>query len=165
MSRTRYLEDFQVGETWQSAPVTLSAEEIVAFGRAYDPQPMHTDADAAGAEGAPFGGLVASGWLIAALSVKVFMLAGGYGATPVVGLGIDALRWRHPVKPGDTLTVLREVAEVRRSASNPGFGVVGTRVTVRNQDGIAVMTLSTAGRVPVRPVSEAAPAAVSGGAA
>jgi acyl dehydratase len=151
MATTRYFEDFRVGETWQSAPILVTEEEMVAFGRNYDPQPMHTDAQSA-ARG-PFGGLIASGWLIAAISMKAFMVAGGYGDTPVVGLGIDDLRWQQPVKAGDTLVVTREVAELRRSSSNPGFGIVRTRVTVRNQLGAAVMTLVTAGRVPARPAT------------
>ncbi|MFY9509930.1 MAG: MaoC family dehydratase [Rubrivivax sp.] len=151
----RHFEDFQIGERWQSAPTTVSAEEILAFGRDFDPQPMHTDAAQAAA--GPFQGLVASGWHIAALSMRVFVQAGGYGATPMVGLGIDELRWRAPVRAGDTLTVQREVAELRLSASNPGHGIVRTRVTVCNQDGLLVMTLTSAGRVPTRAGGRACP--------
>ncbi|MBX3620403.1 MAG: MaoC family dehydratase [Rhizobacter sp.] len=148
---TRFLEDFVIGETWESAPTPLTADEIVDFGRRYDPQPMHTDAERAAA--GPFKGLVASGWHIAALSMRLFIQAGGHGATPAVGLGIDELRWLAPARAGDTLTVRREVIDVRRSASNPSHGIVRTRVTVRNQDGTAVMTLISAGRVPARPVA------------
>lgn len=151
---TRFLEDFEIGESWESAPTTLTADEIIAFGRNYDPQAMHTDADRAAA--GPFKGLVASGWHIAALSMRLFIQAGGHGATPVVGLGIDELRWLAPVRAGDTLSVRREVVDVRRSASNPSHGVVRTRVTVRNQEGTAVMTLISAGRVPARPVQQEA---------
>ncbi len=146
---TRYFDDFWLGDTWTSLPTTVSEEEIMAFGRNYDPQPMHTDPTSA--VHGPFGGLVASGWHIAAISVRVFVEAGGYGKTPVVGLGIDELRWQRVVKAGDTLVFTREVAELRRSASNPGHGIVRTRVTVRNQRGESVMTLFTAGRVPVKP--------------
>ena len=149
MTATRYFEDFQLGDTWASQPTPITADEIMAFGRNYDPQPMHTDAELAAA--GPFGGLIASGWLIAAISVRVFVLAGGYGTTPLVGLGIDELRWQRTVKAGDTLTFTREVVELRRSASNPGQGIVRTRVTARNQRGESVMTLLTAGRVPARP--------------
>jgi acyl dehydratase len=150
VTTTRYFEDFQVGDTWFSAPTLISAQEIMDFGKNYDPQPMHTDVGRA-AQG-PFGGLIASGWHIAAVSVRVFVQAGGYGKTPVVGLGIDELRWQRPVKAGDTLTFTREVVELRRSTSNPGHGIVRTRVTARNQQGESVMTLITAGRVTVRPM-------------
>jgi acyl dehydratase len=148
MSSARYFEDFQLGEAWESPPVTVSADEIVAFGRGFDPQPMHTDAERAAA--GPFGTLVASGWHIAALSMREFVKAGGYGATPMVGLGIDELRWRAPVRAGDVLVVRREVAELRRSSSDPMQGIVRTRVTVRRQDGTVAMSLVSAGRVPAR---------------
>jgi len=153
MTTTRYFEDFQLGDTWSSQPTPISADEIMAFGRNYDPQPMHTDAELAAA--GPFGGLVASGWLIAAISVRVFVQAGGYGKTPLVGLGIDELRWQRTVKAGDTLTFIREVVELRRSASNPGHGIVRTRVTARNQASQDVMTLITAARVSARPATAA----------
>lgn len=149
----RYFDDFQLGETWHSAPVLVSAEEIVAFGQSFDPQPMHTSAEQA-AQG-PFKGLVASGWHIAALAMRMFVLGGGYGATPMVGLGIDELRWRAPARAGDTLTVQREIIELRRSASSPGHGIVRTQVTVRNQHQELVMSLISAGRVPTRPAEAA----------
>lgn len=144
----RCFEDFAVGETWESPPFAVTAEEIVAFGREYDPQPMHTDA-ARAAEG-PFKGLIASGWQVAAMSWREFHKAGGYGGTPVVGLGVDELRWHKPVRAGDTLRVRREVVELRPSASNPAHGIVRTRVSVQNQADDTVMTLMTAGRVATR---------------
>jgi acyl dehydratase len=147
MSR-RYFEDFKVGETWESPPSTISAEEIIRFGQDFDSQPMHTDPEAAAA--GPFKGLVASGWHIAALAMRAFVRAGGYGNTPMVGLGIDELRWQAPLRAGDTITVKREVVELRRSTSNPTHGIVRTRVTVRNQDGATLMTLITAGRISAR---------------
>jgi acyl dehydratase len=158
---SRYFQDFQLGETWSSSPTLISAEEIMAFGRAYDPQPMHTDPALAVA--GPFGRLVASGWLIASISVRVFVEAGGYGRTPLVGLGIDELRWQRTVQAGDTLTFTREVVQLRRSASSPGHGIIRTRVTAGNQHGDSVMTLFTAGRVPVRPACAEASAATTGG--
>ena len=161
VTTTRYFEDFQLGDAWSSPPTPITAGEIMDFGHAYDPQPMHTDPVLA-AEG-PFGGLVASGWLIAAISVRVFVQAGGYGKTPLVGLGIDELRWQQVVRAGDTLTFTREVAQLRRSASSPAHGIVRTRVTACNQHGQNVMTLFTAGRVPVRPPPPATP--LSSGAA
>lgn len=147
--QVRYLEDFKVGERWVSQPTVISEAEIVAYGLANDPQPMHTDP--ALAKSGPFGGLVASGWQIAALSMRLFIQSGGYGKTPVVGMGIDELRWKKPVRPGDTLTVEREVVEITRSEKQPDKGTIRTRVDVRNQAGEVAMTLYTLGRVPARP--------------
>jgi acyl dehydratase len=148
MKKTRYLEDFRVGERWQSRPVSLSEDEILAFGRANDPQPMHVD-PAHGAAG-PFGSIIASGWQVAILSMRVFIEAGGYGDTPMLGMGIDELRWLKPVRSGDVLTVEREVVEVRRSESRPDRGTVRTRVVVRNEAGEPVLSLYSIGRIPAR---------------
>ena len=144
----RFLEDFQVGETWTSREVVLSEEDIIRFGRENDPQPIHTDP--AAATNSRFGGVIASGWQIAVLSMRLFVEAGGYGKTPMVGLGIDELRWRQIVRPGDKLRVERKVIEVRRSKSRPQFGVIRTLVTATNQNSEAVMTLVSAGQVPAR---------------
>nr|WP_246573296.1 MaoC family dehydratase [Chelatococcus asaccharovorans] len=146
----RYFEDFAIGETWASEPFTLSQDAIIGYARDYDPQPIHIDPEKA-ADG-PFGSVIASGWQIAALSMRVFVEAGGYGETPVVGMGIDELRWRRPVRPGDRLRVVRTVVETDRSKTRPGFGVVRTQVSVTNQDDEVVMTMVSLGRVPRRPV-------------
>ena len=143
----KYFEDFAIGETWTSREIVLTEADIIAFAQANDPQPMHTD-PAAAASGR-FGGLIASGWQVAALSMRLFIEAGAYGDTPVVGVGVDELRWKKPVRPGDRLHVRREIVDLR--AGRPGYGVIRTRVSVINQDGDAVMTLISMGQVPTRP--------------
>jgi acyl dehydratase len=148
MSETRYLEDFIIGEVWESERVTLTADDMIAYAMVNDPQPMHIDPERA--KTGPFGTIVASGFQIAALSMRMFIQAGGYGATPVVGMGIDELRWLKPVRPNDTLVVRRELIEVKRSEKRPDVGMLRTRVTVRNQNGETVMSLFALGRVPAR---------------
>ena len=143
----RYFEDFAIGETWTSREIVLTEADIIAFAQANDPQPMHTD-PAAAASGR-FGGLIASGWQVAALSMRLFIEAGAYGDTPVVGMGVDELRWKKPVRPGDRLHVRREIVDLR--AGRPGYGIIRTKVSVINQDGDAVMTLISMGQVPTRP--------------
>ena len=145
---TRYFEDFSVGDTWTSREETITEEDIVEFGRKYDPQPMHTD-PVAGAEG-PHGSVIASGWQIAALTLKLFVEAGGYGKTPVLGLGSDELRWKQVVRPGDRLTVKREIVELRRSRSNPMKGIIRTRITTTNQNGETVLSMVSTGMVGAR---------------
>jgi len=151
----KYLEDFREGEIWESGSIVLGEGDIIAFARDYDPQPMHTDADAAAS--GPFGGLIASGLQVAALSMKLFVEAGGHGGAPIVGIGIDELRWKQAVRPGDTLRTVREVVEVRRSASKPDRGMIRTRVTVLNQREETVMSYYALGQVRARgPVPEGA---------
>ncbi len=149
MSEARYLEDFTIGETWESEPVTITADDIIAYARVNDPQPMHIDPERA--KTGPFGTIVASGFQIAALSMRMFIQSGGYGATPVVGMGIDELRWLKPVRPGDTLVVRRELVEIKPIEPKRDRGMLRTHVTVRNQNGETVMSLFSLGRVPARP--------------
>jgi acyl dehydratase len=144
----RYFEDLSLGETWTSREFTVTEEDIVEFARKYDPQPMHMDPEAA-AKG-PHGTVIASGWHIAALTLKLFVEAGGYGDTPVLGLGNDELRWNKVVRPGDRLTVKREVVELRRSRSNPKNGIVRTRITVTNQAGETVLSMLATGMIAAR---------------
>jgi len=148
---SRHLEDFEIGETWVSRAFEMTEDNIIAYARQNDPQPMHIDPQYAAT--GRFGTVIASGWQIAALSMRLFIEAGGYGDTPLVGLGIDELRWRKPVRPGDVLTVTREVVSAEPSKTRPEFGVIRTRVTVSNQNGETVMTLISLGQVPTRPAA------------
>jgi acyl dehydratase len=144
----RYFEDFTLDEVWTSPEFPVTEAEMLDFARRYDPQPMHTDPEAA-ARG-PHGTVIASGWHIAALTLKAFVEAGGYGETPVLGLGTDELRWTQVVRPGDRLTVRREVVGLRRSGSNPMNGLVTTRITATNQSGRIVLSMVSTGMVSAR---------------
>jgi acyl dehydratase len=144
----KYLEDFREGEIWESESAVITEEEIIAYARLHDPQPIHMDPDAA--SNGPFGGIIASGWHIAAFSMRLFIKAGGHGDASIIGIGIDELRWRQVVRPGDVLRTIREIAEVRRSTSKPDRGTVKTRVTVLNQRDEPVMTYYALGQVRAR---------------
>ncbi len=144
----KYLEDVAVGDVLTGPPIEIVEADVIAFGRAYDPQPFHTDPVAA--KDSAFGGLIASGWQVAALVMRQLVEMRPYGATPMLGMGIDELRWLHPVRPGDRLEVRREVVAVTRSKSKPDRGMVRTAVTVTNQDGVTVMTMVGLGQMPAR---------------
>ena len=123
MSRSRlYLEDLHVGQTFATGSITVTAEAIKAFAREYDPQPFHLDE--AAAQASLFGGLAASGWHTAALSMR----------PPAIGVGGETT-WPRPTRPGDTLTVHIEVLEITPSKSRPDRGMVRTRNETRNQHG------------------------------
>ena len=144
----KYLEDFREGEVWQSGSIVIGEEEMIAYAKANDPQPIHVDPDAA--RNGPFGGIIASGWQVAALSMRLFVEAGGHGDSPIVGIGIDELRWKQVVRPGDALRTTREIVEICRSASRPDRGMIRTRVTVLNQRDETVMTYFALGQVRAR---------------
>lgn len=146
----RFLEDVSPGEVEVGGPTTITAAEIIAFGKAYDPQPFHTDP--AAAKAGPFGSIIASGWHVAALVMRQIVDSAPYGATPILGMGIDELRWLAPVRPGDSLTARREITSVKRSASKPDRGVVKTRIDVTNQAGVTVMSMTTLTQMPARTI-------------
>jgi acyl dehydratase len=148
-TENRYLDDLEQGERWVSEPVTLSADEIVQFGQTYDPQPIHTDPE--GAARGPFGGLIASGWHLTALAMRLSVRARSFGGTPIIGAGVDELRWLRPVRPGDTLTLERVFDSIEPPARPGARGTVRSRMTVRNQRDEKVMTMVAIGKIPVRP--------------
>ena len=144
----RYLEDIRVGDRFRSVDYTVTEGEIIDYARRYDPQPFHTDP--AAARESIFGGLVASGWHTAAITMRLIAQSEVRIAGGSIGLGLEELRWLRPVRPGDTLHVEVEVLEVRPSRSHPDRGIVRFRNTTRNQTGEIVQTMVTALYVPRR---------------
>lgn len=141
-----FLEDLQVGQVWHGGPIAMREADIVRFAEEFDPQPMHVDA-AAAAQGR-FGGLIASGWHVAALVMRDFVDKAPFGDTPMLGLKVDDLQWSQAVRPGDLLSITREIIEVTRSRSKPDRGVVSMRMTVTNQQGAVVMSFLNLIQVP-----------------
>jgi acyl dehydratase len=132
-----YFEDLHVGMKFDSnRSYKVTAEEIKEFAERYDPQPFHLD-EAAG-ESSFFKGLAASGWLTAAivmrLRVESIHIVGG-----MIGAGVEEIRWTQPVRPGDSLRTESEVLGLRLSNSRPDFGVVRSRTLVFNQRDEIVM--------------------------
>src|SRR5213593_1118422 len=150
----RYFEDFTVGQTFGSGRILVEKERIKAFAAEFDPQPFHLDE--AAARGSIFGGLAASGWHTAALTMRLLVESELKPAGGIVGAGFDEFRWPHPVRPGDELRVESEVIEVRPSKSRPEQGLIKVRTTTFNQDGKAVQILVSNLVVPRRQMQHAA---------
>lgn len=139
MAKRYYFEDFVPGWKFENGPRTLSAQEIIAFAKDWDPQAFHTDEDAARAT--PFGGLVASGWHTGCVAMRL-MCDGYLSDSSCIGSpGIDELRFVKPVRPGDALRFRAEVLEARASQSRPDRGIVGWRWEVLNQDSDVVLSM------------------------
>lgn len=135
-----YFEDFQPDATARHGPLAVSEEDIVAFAREFDPQPMHLDP--AAAKDSLLGGLAASGWHTCALMMK--LIAEGFlvRSSSMGSPGIEEVKWLKPVRPGDSLTLTRTVTEARPSRSRPDTGLVTFAFALDNQRGERVMTMA-----------------------
>ncbi|KCZ82699.1 MaoC domain-containing protein [Hyphomonas adhaerens MHS-3] len=147
----RYYEDLVIGTLTKSElTYEVTREEVIDFAGKYDPQPFHLDDDAAAKT--HFGRLSASGWHTAAMVMRM-MVEGWSTQEPTASLGspgVDELRWRKPVYPGDTLRVESKLIGKRRMKSRPDMGLTKTEQTVYNQDNEIVMTMVSNGLVQVR---------------
>ena len=138
MNPERYLEDYRAGEVVRARGVTVSEADIIEFAFRYDPQHIHIDKQAAATS--IYGGLIASGWQVAAVAFRMLVQAGLLGEGSLGSPGIDALRWHLPVRPGDTLYAMVEITDVRDSATKPDRGVVTMSYRIDNQRGEMVMS-------------------------
>lgn len=137
MSHYQTYEDVTVGDTRSFGEYEVSREEILRFAERYDPQPFHVDEEAA-AESL-FGGLVASGWHTAAMTMRM-LVEGELNDSGAMGaVGVDELRWPTPVRPGDTLSLETEVLE--KEPFREGVGLVHSRTVTTNGDGGTVMSM------------------------
>ena len=145
----RYFEDYTLGTTYECGSVSVDQASIVAFAKEFDPQPIHVDPAAAAA--GPFGGLIASGWHTAALTMRLVVDRYLSAEASLGGAGADEIRWPYPVRPGDTLRVRATVVESRRSLSKPDRGIIKTLAEAVNQDGRTVIRLTAINFLRVRP--------------
>src|SRR5262249_40153408 len=133
-----YLEDLRVGQRFRSGTHRIDEEQIRAFAEQFDPQPFHLDAEAA--KETFFGGLVASGWHTAAITMRL-LVGGGLPIPGRIGGARAEIAWPRPVRPGSTLHVESEILELRPSRSRPDRGVATVRSETRDQIGEVVQVL------------------------
>ena len=143
----RYWEHFEVGEETVHGMHEITTDEIVAFGREFDPQPFHTDREVDG----PFGGLIASGWHTAALYMGMFVRNVLLDSASLGSPGVEELRWLVPVRPGDVLTGRSRVVEAWVSERDPRRGTIVGEHELVNQRGEVVMRMRARGFIARRP--------------
>ena len=148
----RYLDDLTPGDRFTGGPVTVTEEDIVAFARQFDPQPFHLDPEAA--RDSLFGGLAASGWHTAGLTMRMIVTGDGVLAGGFVGMGVEDIRWPKPTRPGDALRIESEILEVRVSGKRPDRGIARVRTTTLNQDGAIVQQMTANLLVLRRPAAD-----------
>jgi acyl dehydratase len=143
-----YFEDFPLGEVVEYGGVEVSVDEIIAFAREFDPQPFHTDEEAAAAA---TGGLIASGWHTSALLLRMNCEAFLMRAAILDEAGVEEVRWQLPVRPGERLHVRRQTLASRLREGQTGAGEVEFLYEVINQNGAAAMIQRSALLLKPRP--------------
>ncbi len=135
----RYFEDYEIGTVHEFGPIAIGEDDIVSFGRQFDPQVFHTDPQAAAHT--IYGGLIASGWHTASLMMKLFVDHYLSGVASLGSPGVDELRWNTPVRPGDALSLRVTVSETKRSRSKPDRGILHSFIELLNQRREVVMSM------------------------
>ncbi len=137
-----FYEDLEIGSEEAFGAYAVTKEEIIEFAGKYDPQPFHLDEEIA--KQSVFGSLCASGWHTCAMTMSLlvdYMKDKGFAG--MGSPGVDNIRWKTPVFPGDVLSVKSEVIEKRESQSRPNLGLVKSRYRVFNQKDDLLMEMTT----------------------
>jgi acyl dehydratase len=135
----RYLEDYEPGSVHEFGTISVEESDIIEFARRFDPQIFHTVPQAA--SHTMYGGLIASGWHTASLMMRLFVDHYLSGIASLGSPGVDELRWKKPVRPGDTLSLRVTVMETKRLRSKPDRGVLTSFIEILNQNHIVVMSM------------------------
>ena len=143
-----YLDDLRVGQRFTTGSHTMNEHDMIDFAGRFDPQPFHLDHEAA--RGTLFGGLAASGWHTAGITMRLQVTSGPPIAGGLIGAG-GRIDWPRPTRAGDTLRVESEVLEVRPSRSRPDRGIVTMLSNTLNQHDEIVQTFTVSMVVPRRP--------------
>lgn len=133
-----YLDDLSVGQRFVSSTYVVDEPQIKVFAKQYDPQPFHMDEVAA--QNTLFGGLVASGWHTAAITMRLMVENGIPIAGGLIGAGVE-ITWPKPTRPGSTLQVESEIMNVKPSQSRPDRGIATVRSKTRDQNGDIVQIM------------------------
>ena len=145
----RYLDDYLEGNVHELGTIAVDPDEVVRFGKRFDPQDFHSDPEAAART--PFGGLIASGWHTAGLMMRLYVEKYLTHVGSLASPGVDELRWPKPVRPGDVLSVRVTILSARPSRSKPDRGLVTSLIEVFNQHGETVMTMKPVNIIACRP--------------
>ncbi|HVB01222.1 MAG TPA: MaoC/PaaZ C-terminal domain-containing protein [Acidimicrobiales bacterium] len=132
-SDNRYYEDYRVGEVYECGAFSIDENEIIAFATHYDPQPMHTDPSVSG-------GVVASGWHTACLTMRLIADNFLSRVASLPSPGVEAIAWTHPIHPDEQINVVAKIEAMRVSLSKPDRGILTSTFIARNSEGTDVMT-------------------------
>ncbi|MDI1227619.1 MAG: MaoC family dehydratase [bacterium] len=134
-----FMEDLTVGQKFTAGSIAVTADEIIEFAKKYDPQPFHLNAEDAAKS--MFGGLIASGWHTAAMTMRMIIQSSPNFPGGMVGRTVENLNWLRAVKPGDVLSYEGEITDLRPAESAPGRGIMRVKSRTLNQNGKPVLEM------------------------
>lgn len=141
-----FLEDVRAGQVFETTPVTVSAAEILAFAKAFDPNQFHLDKAVAIGHGFP--DIIAPGMFTLSLSMKLFFDLNLWNEAVLPSPGINAVSWKRPVFPGTRLFVRATVQEVIPSRTKPDQGIIKVQQeTLDTQGNTLLMTVEALHRL------------------
>jgi len=149
---TEFLEDIVIGTVLEFGEKTMTREEIINFAKKYDPQPFHIDE--AAAKDSIYGDIIASGWHTGSVTMRMMVDHMVNERAALGSPGFNNLKFRRPVRPGDTLRVRSTVKDVKRSKSRPNMGTIFGLVEVLNQTDEVVMSFESLGMIKARTTGE-----------
>jgi len=133
----RYLEDFQVGEVFQSQGRTITDADLMQFtGFSWDTNPLHTDEEFAKAS--RFGGRIAHGALTLSCATGLLARSGWFDQTVIAFLSIDKWQFTAAVVPGDTIRLTATTVAAEASKTKPDRGAWKAEIRITNQHGVTV---------------------------
>ncbi len=135
----RYFEDYTPGDVYEFGTITVTEPEIIEFARQFDPQYFHVHPEKA--VESRFGGIIASGWHTAGLTMRLYVEHFLSHVASLASPGVDEVRWPNPVRPGDSLRVRVTILETRPSRSKPDRGVVRAKIEAINQKDELVLSM------------------------
>ena len=120
MHKPLFFNDLSIGDTFESLSKTMTEAEIIDYAWRYDPQPFHVSKPEANKS--IFGGLIASGFMTAAITFRLIQHSNGFQTTSSGGHGINKLRWLKPVRPNDAINAIMNILSLKLSASDRKLG-------------------------------------------
>ncbi len=149
----RYFEDYTPGDVYEFGTITVTEPEIIEFARQFDPQYFHVHPEKA--VESRFGGIIASGWHTAGLTMRLYVDHFLSHVASLASPGVDEVRWPSPVRPGDSLRVRVTILEARLSRSKTDRGVVRAKIEAINQKDELVCSMVGISIIGRRPQSSA----------
>jgi acyl dehydratase len=134
-----FFEDFTAGRVFELGSRTITEDDIVAFAREWDPQPIHLD-----------GEVIASGWQTVCVWMRMYVEQVLNHAAMLAAPGVEEVRWLRPVTPGMRLTGRTTILDSRLSKRTPERGVIRLRGELLDDEGEVVMSMVGLGRVHTR---------------